>query len=348
MLAHRRLLVAILIAGISIPAISASAQGGGGVGLQLVEAPTDRRDDPRAHVHIVDHLAPGATIERTLEVVNTTDASLEIELYAGAATIADGAFLPADPGEENELSSWIELSEERVRLAANARQRVSATIAVPPDASEGERYAAVWAQPPAATAAGSTVVNRAGVRIYLSVGEGGEPAADFVIRSLRAERAPDGQPIVAAQVVNTGERALDMSGELVLQEGPGGLQAGPFPADLGTTLGIGQEGPVTVVLDPALPAGPWNAVLTLRSGQLERAAEALIEFPDEAGATSEPVDATEVPLHQDRGFLLPLALGLLLLALLLVFLVWYLRRRREEDADGDQAEAEAARIDAAP
>lgn len=343
MLAHRRLLVAILIAGMSIPAISASAQGEGGVGLRLVEAPTDRRDDPRAHVHIVDHLPPGATIERTLEVVNTTDTSLEIELYAGAATISDGAFLPGDPGVENELSSWIKLSDERVTVAAHDEQRISATIAVPADASEGERYAAVWAQPPAANAQGSTVVNRAGVRIYLSVGEGGEPAADFAIRSLRAERAPNGDPIVAAQVVNTGARALDMSGELVLEDGPGGLQAGPFPADLGTTLGIGQEGPVTVVLDPALPAGPWNAVLTLRSGRLERAAEAIIEFPDEAGTSSEPVDATEVPLHQDRGVLVPLAFGLLILALFLVLLVWLLakRRRREEDE-------EAPAVDTAP
>lgn len=344
MLTDRRLLVAVLIAGILVPAISASAQGTGGVGLRLAEAPVERRDDPRARVHIVDHVPPGATIERQLEVVNTTGSDLQIDLYAGAARIEGGAFLPADPGEdENELSSWIELSDRRVVVPANDVRRTTATIAVPADAAEGERYAALWAQPPAATTGGSTVVNRAGVRIYLSVGEGGEPAPDFTITSLRAARAANGDPLVAAEVINTGGRALDMSGELILEDGPGGLQAGPFEADLGTTLGIGQQGPVTVRLDPALPAGPWRAILTLRSGTLERAAEATIVFPGAAGESAEPVEATEVPLHQDRGFLLPLALGLLILALLLVVLVWWLKRRRDEDEDdGQPAEAEGA------
>ena len=88
----RRGLVAatLLIVGLSCPAISASGASsptpGGSVGFRLIDAPTDRVQDPRAHIYIVDHLAPGTTIHRRVEVSNGTAQALHIRLYAGAAT----------------------------------------------------------------------------------------------------------------------------------------------------------------------------------------------------------------------------------------------------------------------
>jgi hypothetical protein len=108
-------------------------------------------------------------------------------------------------------------------------------------------------------------VSRVGIRLYLSVGPGGPPAANFTIDSLKARRSPDGRPLVVAMVHNTGGRALDMNGPLQLLAGPGGLSAGPFPATLGVTLAIGDTEPVTIPLDKQLPAGPWNAQITLHS-----------------------------------------------------------------------------------
>ena len=167
-----------------------------------------------------------------------------------------------------------------------------------------------------------TQVNRVGIRIYLSVGPGGEPASDFAVSSLTAKRDPDGTPIVTAQVRNTGGRALDLAGELRLAEGPGGLSGGPFPAELGTTLGVGNAAPVTILLDKQLPNGPWQANLVLKSGLLERSATAEITFPD-AGRKGKAV-----PLRSgDRsgpGLLLAGLAALLLLALL----AFLLRRRR--------------------
>ena len=64
-----------------------------------------------------------------------------------------------------------------------------------------------------------------------------------------------------------------------LSDGPGGLSAGPFDANLGTTLATGATGPVTVHLDERLPAGPWTARITLRSGLVERSAHATVTFP---------------------------------------------------------------------
>jgi hypothetical protein len=70
-----------------------------------------------------------------------------------------------------------------------------------------------------------------------------------------------------------------MSGVLNLSAGPAGLRAGPFPATLGTTLGIGDTEPVTVIVSKQLPAGPWTADIALASGLVQRTAEARLTFP---------------------------------------------------------------------
>ncbi len=133
-------------------------------------------------------------------------------------------------------------------------------------------------------------VNRVGVRLYVSIGPGGPPAADFRIDSLTAQRAANGDPVVVASVHNTGGRALDMAGTLALTGGPSGLSAGPFAAALGTTLAVGATEAVTIGLDKGLPAGPWMAEITLRSGLVERRASATITFPVRGAAR--PVIAT--------------------------------------------------------
>jgi hypothetical protein len=150
-------------------------------------------------------------------------------------------------------------------------------------------------------------VSKVGIRLYVSVGPGGAPAADFTIDSLTAARTADGEPTILATVHNTGGRALDMNGTLQLLGGPGGLSAGPFPASLGTTLAIGARESVAVALDKQVPAGPWDARITLRSGLLERSAAATITFPDTG--TSAPVKTTTA----DPGMLYPVIAGLIIL-----------------------------------
>ncbi len=124
---------------------------------------------------------------------------------------------------------------------------------------------------------------------------------------------------------NTGGRALDMSGTLQLKAGPGGLSAGPFPAVLGTTLAIGATTPVTrSPLDKQLPAGPWDATVTLRSGLVERSASATITFP--ASGISAPV-STRSAGHS--GWLYAIIAGLVILLLGAAALLFHqLGRRR--------------------
>jgi hypothetical protein len=266
----------------------ASPRFTGSVGLRLVDVPVDARNDPRAQIYIVDHLAPGTVIHRRIEVANTTASTVPVTLYAAAASISNGSFLGAAGRTPDELSTWTSVLPGVLDVPAGGRAMATVGIEVPSDAAPGERYGVVWAEVSSGPVSGGGVVqvSRVGIRMYVSIGPGGPPAADFTIDSLTAERLGGGQPTVLASVHNTGGRALDMNGTLQLLAGPGGLSAGPFPVTLGTTLGIGDTEPVSIALDKRLPAGPWDARITLHSGLLERSARATITFPDLGTAPS--------------------------------------------------------------
>lgn len=332
----RRTAIFLLMAGALVaPAISAFAQTEtGGVTIRLLEAPTVREKDPRAQRSIVDHVAPGTSFTRKFEVGNTTTNRRTIQIYDAAADVQGGTFVHADGRTQNELTSWVTLSMASADLAPGQKVEPTVTVTVPDDAPPGERYGVIWAELPPRTPpqGGVAVVNRVGLRIYLSVGPGGEPAMDFVIQSLTATRDAEKRPVVQATVRNTGGRALDLTGKLTLTDGPGGLRAGPFDAKVGTTLAIGASAPVAVPLDPSLPDGPWKATIEMTSSTTTRTATATITFPSAANASAAPVDATPV---EDEGGGLPVvalvggALGLLLLGLLLFLL---LRRRGGSEA----------------
>lgn len=305
-----RLLIPLAVLGVLlavIPGVRAeTATPAGSIGIRIVDAPTDRANDPRARLYVVDHLAPGTTITRRVEVSNGTTGSLKIPVYAAAATVEANEFRFGEDRATNELTSWTTIAPEQVNVAAKGVAIATVTIAVPSNASAGERYAVVWAQSPTATPAGGGIssVNRVGVRVYLSVGPGGEPPSDFEITALQPRRAPSGEPVVTAIVKNIGGRALDLSGELRLSKGPAGLAAGPFPATIGGTLAIGASEPILVKLDKAVPAGPWLAEITLKSGITERSASATLTFP-KAGAgqavDTKPASKSKVPVAVGAG-----------------------------------------------
>jgi hypothetical protein len=304
-----------------------------GIGIRLTEAPVSAGEDPRAKVYIVDHLALGAVIERRIEVSNKTASPQHVVMYAAAATIDKGSFAAAAGDTPNELSTWTSVSPSDADIPAGGSVIATVTIAVPDDAAPGETYGVVWAQAQSGTSGGVAQVSRVGIRLYLSVGSGGAPAPDFTIDVMTASRSSDEKPVVSATVKNTGGRALDMTGELRLSAGPGGLSAGPFPADLGTTLAIGATQPVSVTLDGRLPAGPWDASITLKSGLTERTVEATLTFP--ASGAARPVDTREVDTqvpHDNRWALLLMLLGIAALIVAWTVLVSRRRRRRRPSA----------------
>ncbi len=265
---------------------------GESIGIRLLDAPVNRRDDPRAQTSIVDHLAPGTTIRRRIEVSNisTKKSNRLINVYAGAATIKDHEFRVSSGRKPNELASWISVDRPLVDLPPDTTAVVYVTIRVPKSATKGERYAAIWAWTTSRPGRVNTLglASGVGIPVFLDVGPGGEEPSDFRIDGLTAGRTEDGTPQVQARVRNTGGRALVMSGSLTLSEGPGGLEAGPYTAKRGTTLRPGENAPVLVVLDPQTPDGPWKVRLTLRSGRISHTVTGTLTFPEKRGSWGIP------------------------------------------------------------
>ena len=301
-----------IVAGAPTAASAPVDENPGGIGLRLLDAPVSAKDDPRARVYIVDHLAPGTVIERRIEVTNTTDREQDVVLYSAAATIENGVFIGEAGRKRNDLASWTAVMPGAATVSAGSEQIAVVEISVPDDAAPGEQYGVVWAEARSEPTDGGGVaqVSRVGIRLYVSVGPGGAPAADFEVQSLTAGRSADGSPVVSATVQNTGGRALDLNGTLELTNGPGGLAAGPFTAELGSTLAVGDTESVRIALDDRLPDGPWDAVVTLESGLVERSATATVRFPASGEAAAVPV--TEDSSGQPWAILLGVAALLLL------------------------------------
>ncbi|MEV4763866.1 hypothetical protein AB0J89_14670 [Micromonospora chokoriensis] len=249
------------------------------ISIRMLDIPASRVQDPRAQVYIVDHLRPGTTINRRVEVLNSSGVSQEIDFYSGAASVENNAFTVPEGRTGNELSGWIRLKTATMVLDPGERRPVEVEIAVPRKASKGERYAAIWAQVTSAKerTGNVTQIHRVGIRVYLDVGPGGEPPTDFRIDGLAAEPGIGEFPVVTAKVTNTGQRALDMTGTLSLSKQA--IRAGPFKVTNGVTILPGQSGQVRIEVNQALPAGTWDVQAKLVSGIVERTATGTISLP---------------------------------------------------------------------
>ncbi|WP_433497198.1 hypothetical protein ACQP1K_19790 [Sphaerimonospora sp. CA-214678] len=300
-------------------------RGTGAVGIRLLEAPRSRLSDPRARVFIVDHVNPGTTFTRRLEVSSSSAKPRHVDVYAGAAAIDGGTFTFSPGREHNELTSWIRLDRSGIDLPPHGSATVTATISVPGSATRGERYAVIWAQASSGRPGPErnvSLVNRVGVRAYLDVGPGGEPPSEFRVGEVLPRRLPDGRPLVTASVRNTGERAIDLEGHLSLTDEDASLRAGPYPISRGTTLPPGVTGLVSVPLDPRFPGGPWTFRLTLRSGHITRTVSGTFAFPAKPGDTGRPA-----ALDSPSALISRLVAVVTLTGLVALVLVAYRRRR---------------------
>lgn len=328
----------MLMAGALAPAISAApayakpveAPQVTGIGIRLVDVPTATADDPRTRSYITDHLRPGATIQRRVEVVNGTGNRARVSVYAGAATVDGRGFVGAPGRTRNDTAAWTTITPRTLVMAPQERSLVKVTVHVPPRAVRGETYGVVWAQTttPPKTVSGVTQISRVGIRLYLSIGPGGAPPTDFRIVSLTAARDSAGRPNVQTAVRNTGERALDLTGTLTLSKGPSGLSAGPFPIPAGTTLGIGATEALQVALNQQLPNGPWRATVSVTSGTTTRTAQAELTFPSQPG-TGPAITADDNSAL--KWWLLGAAL-ILILVVLSGLTIYLFRRRRTATA----------------
>ncbi|TCB99620.1 hypothetical protein E0H26_03415 [Micromonospora zingiberis] len=308
----------------------ALAPDGAGIGLRLLDIPAARADDPRARVYVIDHVKPGTTISRRVEVSNDSTERQQIELYAGAATIEGNTFTVTEGRGGNDLSDWVSLGAASLDLAPGERAPVEVDIEVPRTAPKGERYGAIWAQVSSESPRGGNVtqVHRVGIRLYLDVGPGGEPPSDFRIDEVAAEPGLGEYPVVTARVTNTGGRALDMTGTLTLTKES--IRAGPFKVTNGVTIPPGQSGQVRIEVNQSLPAGVWAVRLDLASGVVQRTADGRITLPVTARTALD--SSTPAWLIYSLG-------GLVALAAVVVCTVWYVARRRSQTVPADDPQA---------
>jgi hypothetical protein len=308
----------------------ASSQPPNSFGIRLVGVPGTQPSDPRARSYIVDHLAPGSSSHRQVEVANATRSVLQVSVYSAAAAISNGTFTFAPDRTVNELTTWIAVDRATLSMGPRSAARVNVATTVPRDASPGERYAVIWAEVRSSAPAGSgaVIVNRVGVRVYLSVGPGGPPAANFQITSIKVGRTTAGRPTVTALVRNTGGRAVDVGGNLQLTAGPGGVSAGPFTTQQVTTLAPGDTGALITTLDKGLPEGPWTVSVDLKSGFVEATGQARIRFPQYVPKGAPP--KRSLPLGA-------LAAGGVLGGVLVVALAVTMVRRRRRSGSSEAA-----------
>ena len=333
----RALMVVALAAAISAGAVTqavaagrvptASDQGQGSIGVRLVDVPEQALADPRARSYIIDELAPGTTVQRRVEISSTSDAPVDVAVYASAAGITDGSFIGADGQTANGLSSWTSLDRPTVALGAGAVATVMVTVAVPADAPPGEQYAVIWAQVAAPSDGGVVVVNRVGVRMYVAVSGDNPLASAFTVDSMTASRGADGAAEVRVQVHNTGGRALDLSGSLSMVRSTGTVSVGPYTATLDPTLAPGESTSVAFAVTDQVDDGPWDATVDLASGVTTGSYTGQVSFAGaNGGAYAAPVETTDGAEGPPVTWL---AAGAALLALL-VCVVLVLRRRRRQ------------------
>lgn len=251
--------------------------------IGLADAPASP-SDPRAAFYVIDHVAPGTTFDRAVRVSNGGDAPITVELYVGGSTVRDGRLQFDDrAGDDAELSRWSAVSPSRLTVAPRASADAKVTFAVPDSASDGERLGVIWAQPPA-SGSGTSTVNRVGVRVYLSVGDGAAPRTDFRIDALQASRDASGAPVVTATITNTGGRAIEPTGSATVTGGP------TAPAAPGLALLPGQHGQIPARFAGDLGDPPTAVEVVLDANGVERRADAHLTFPSGAGVTTPPVE----------------------------------------------------------
>lgn len=249
------------------------------IGIQLIGVAGAASRGPLARSYIVARLAPGAHLSRFVEIDNDSRTAITVDVYAAAASVTDGHFLFANGAVVNDLASWTSTGVSTLRLRPFSHELVSVTTRVPSDAPSGEDYAVLWAATSAPPGRGITLVSRVGVRMYVAVGKGKALPSNFFIGPLRTLRSATGESLVVAQIRNTGANTLDLSGSMRLSNGPSGLTAGPFTAQLDAVLPPRTTESVRVLLSPRFPRGPWRASLRISGGELSRSISQTIYFP---------------------------------------------------------------------
>jgi len=295
------------------PVTPARAQGS--IGISLADDGGER-DDPRSTKYVVEQADPGERIERTIEIANDSSKTVTVDSYVGGAVVGGTGF-DLDDGDDAEIVTWSRVAPATVELAAGARAEATVTISVPADTRPGERYGVVWAQ---VAGGDGRVVNRVGIRMFVLIGDGD---SDLLVTAMTPYRDDQGRGAVDVEIQNIGERALDVSGTLRLDDD---VHAEEPETAIGAapTIAPGARGVATARFERGPPNGPWVATVELDANGDDYEATARFTFPP---LENERGDAALATMVDEDGVPFVLVLLATTLIVAVVATSWRLRAR---------------------
>lgn len=177
-----------------------------------------KEDDPKTRSWFILEFSPGQTQLSEVTVENKSGEAVSLEIYAVDATSnKDGAFTLFPKGTKEDAGGWINLDRDNLELAAHSKMTVPFSISVPRLATPGDHVAGIAIEPKSKAvppSSGVSVVQRLGVRVYLTVK--GERIKRLEISDLKVVGALGGGQL-AYSLSNLGNTNLPVSGNLVVR-----------------------------------------------------------------------------------------------------------------------------------
>jgi hypothetical protein len=161
---------------------------------------------------------PGATIQSSVEVLNTGDKTGSASIYAvdGTTGVTSGAVYRSRQEKRKDVGTWIQLSKTSVALPPHGKETIPFTVSVPSDAFGGQHL-------------GGIVVQPASLAPPKTISQSGKSSFQVKIRELN---------VVAVQV--------NLPGPQVVKMGITGIRASGIPGRQSILIGLSNPGNVFV------------------------------------------------------------------------------------------------------
>jgi hypothetical protein len=223
------LLAAALLVGLLVlPAVSAAAGTGMGFAAQPLPG------SPGAELgYFKFEAAPGETVRRVLQVVNTSGKAEKLRVAAndGRASVYGGVDYTDIGARPSAVGAWISVSRSTLKLAPGATAAVPFNVVVPAGATSGEHVGglSIWEPAAATTSSGSAAssgTKQAATRIIyvqrrvlaVEVVTPGPSVPEVVISGVKATPRADGMYLSVA-ISNDGTAITTGEGTLSLPQG---------------------------------------------------------------------------------------------------------------------------------
>lgn len=203
----------VLFAMLTVPAGTVLAAAYGGIGARPAYP---QPNNPRSQSIFIFELKPGQQASNGVQIINNTNQSQTVNLYAVDSAVASGGnFTCAQNGApKKDVGAWISLADSSVTVPANSNQIVPFTITVPDSGSiaVGEHDGCIAMQAVSQTAVpsdknGVLLSFRTAIRVAVTIP--GKIIKKLHIVSVTVSKGHQSNYIITPLVSNDGNVSLD-------------------------------------------------------------------------------------------------------------------------------------------